>query len=361
MATLIEHLLKLTDHRDRDLLELTLSKALIDVLPVQRIVIAHVVAANGVKRWLDVARLDAHGGGRFLDPQRVDLQTLAPLDEHPGRSQCLSERDVVEMVLYGELGPRLYLLPLFSETRPEDEGVIEVHSSGPLNAAALLVIDQLRRVYRNMYVLLEHSGRDALTGLLNRHSLDAAFYSAVLEEMDGAPITGRIASDSLPMQAEERRHHVPANYWLGSVQVDEMSEIRLNHGHSVAEQTTKLVGRVLSNTFRTYDRLYRFDGAHFGVLLHCPDEALTLSAFERARLNVEKFNFPQVGRVTISCSITPVQLDDSPDSALEKTGQALHWAQCHGGNQCLSHLRWLSLGEQAGTTLAGTASPLASH
>ncbi len=37
MATLIEHIIKLTDHRDRDLLELTLSKALIDLLPIQRI------------------------------------------------------------------------------------------------------------------------------------------------------------------------------------------------------------------------------------------------------------------------------------------------------------------------------------
>ena len=37
MSTLIDHIIKLTDHRDRDLLELTLSKALIDLLPIQRI------------------------------------------------------------------------------------------------------------------------------------------------------------------------------------------------------------------------------------------------------------------------------------------------------------------------------------
>ena len=68
MTTFIEHIVKLTDHRDRDLLELTLSKALIDLLPVSRIVIARVMREEGVQRWLEVARLDAKGGGRVIDP-----------------------------------------------------------------------------------------------------------------------------------------------------------------------------------------------------------------------------------------------------------------------------------------------------
>ena len=55
MSTLIDHIIKLTDHRDRDLLELTLSKALIDLLPIQRIVIARVMSEEGEKRWLEVA------------------------------------------------------------------------------------------------------------------------------------------------------------------------------------------------------------------------------------------------------------------------------------------------------------------
>ncbi|MDZ7938030.1 MAG: GGDEF domain-containing protein, partial [Rhodoferax sp.] len=63
MATLIDHLIKLTDHRDRDLLELTLSKALIDLIPIQRVIVARVFSEEGIKRWLDIATLDARGGG----------------------------------------------------------------------------------------------------------------------------------------------------------------------------------------------------------------------------------------------------------------------------------------------------------
>jgi diguanylate cyclase (GGDEF)-like protein len=337
MSTLIEHIVKLTDHRDRDLLELTLSKALLDLLPIQRIVIARVVAEEGEKRWLDVARLDARGGGKVVDPLRVDFSTLPRLDDARDRMKCLEQRETVEIAWAGEDGPRISMLPLFSDSRKDDAGVIEVHSDAPLGRDQLQTIEQLRRIYRNMYSLLEYSDRDALSGLLNRKSLDDAFYSAVLEELDGmtgeAPMTGK------PMgMSHERRHRVPANYWLGSAIIDNFALINDKHGHLIAEEVLLLVARVMNNTFRTYDRIYRFGGEHFGVLMHCPDEALVLAAFERFRANVEKFNFPQVGRVTVSCGFTSVMADDSPSSALEKTERAVDFAQRSGRNKVCSHL-----------------------
>ena len=81
MATLTEHIIKLTDHRDRELLELTLSKALIDLLRIDRVVIALVVSEEGIKRWFEVASLDVRGGGKIADPLRVDFQTLSELTD----------------------------------------------------------------------------------------------------------------------------------------------------------------------------------------------------------------------------------------------------------------------------------------
>ena len=337
MSTLIEHIVKLTDHRDRDLLELTLSKALLDLLPIQRIVIARVMSEEGEKRWLDVARLDARGGGRVVDPLRVDFSTLPRLEDASDRLKCLERRETIEIAWAGEAGPRISMLPLFSDSRKDDAGVIEIHSDAALSQDQLLKIEQLRRIYRNMYSLLEYSDRDALSGLLNRKSLDDAFYSAVLEELDG--VTGEAATPARPAgMSHERRHRVPANYWLGSAVIDNFSEVNEKHGHLIAEEVLLLVARVMNNTFRTYDRIYRFGGEHFGVLMHCPDEALVLAAFERFRANVEKFNFPQVGRVTVSCGFTSVMADDSPSSALEKTERAVDFAQRSGRNRVSSHL-----------------------
>jgi diguanylate cyclase (GGDEF)-like protein len=334
MTTFIEHIVKLTDHRDRDLLELTLAKALLDLLPVGRIVIARVMREDGVERWLEVARLDAKGGGRVIDPQRVDFQSLVKLEDASDRLECLQTRKRVEIAWAGPDGPRISMLPLFSDSRADDQGVIELHSDAALSPDDLQLVDYLRRIYRNMYTLLEYSDRDPLTGLLNRKSLDNAFYSAVLEDLDGAT-AAPVAAD-LPEQ--DRRHRVPVNYWLGSACVDNCSLIHDKHGRMAVDEVLQLVARIMSNTFRTYDRLYHFAGEDFGVLMHCSDEALVLSAFDRFRANVEKFKFPRVGRVTVSCGFTTVMADDSPKSALEKTLLAVDFARRSGGNKASSYL-----------------------
>jgi diguanylate cyclase (GGDEF)-like protein len=331
MSTFIEHIVKLTNHRDRDLLELTLSKALIDLLPLERIVIARVMREEGVSRWLEVARLDAKGGGRVIDPQRVDFQTLVKLEEATDRFNCLQSRDVVEVAWAGPEGPRITLLPLFSDSRLEDSGVLELHSEAALSPDSLALVDALRQIYRNMYSLLEYSDRDPLTGLLNRKSLDDAFYSAVLEDLDGT-------APSMDTDAEqERRHRVPANYWLGAASIDNFDLIGDKHGAGAVEEVLRRVARIMSSTFRPYDRLYHFGAESFGVLMHCPDEALVLSAFERFRANVEKTVFPGVGRVTVSCGFTTVRADDSPGSALDNTARAVDFARRSGGNKACSH------------------------
>ena len=104
MATLTEHIIKLTDHRDRALLELTLSKALIDLLRIDRVVIARVVSEEGVKRWLEVASLDVRGGGKVVDPLRVDFHKLSGWADERYRLLALQNRGLAEHAWAGEEG-----------------------------------------------------------------------------------------------------------------------------------------------------------------------------------------------------------------------------------------------------------------
>lgn len=338
MATLIDHLIKLTDHRDRDLLELTLAKALIDLVSIDRVVIARVSSEDGVRRWLDMVSLDARGGGKVVDPLRIDFNQLASLQDAPDRLRCIQSSDLIEVAWAGDNGPRITYMPLFLEVRSEEEqGVLEIHSDTSLSEEALQTIRQVHHVYRNMFTLLAHSDRDALTGLLNRKSLDDAFYSAVLEELDGTVDSRREPGMSVA-QDQDRRHRVPPNYWMGTIVIDNFGLLNDKHGHLLMEEVTLLVARLMNTTFRAHDRLYRFGGDQFAVLFHCPDEALAFGAFERLRINVEKFNFPQVGRLTISAGFTRIMADDSPSTALERTEQAVDFAQKNGRNKICSHL-----------------------
>lgn len=337
MGTLIQHLIKLTDHHERDLLELTLSKALIDLLPLQSVVIAKVLSEAGVGRWMPVTKLDARGGGSVTDPLRVDFDLLPKLEDEKDRLLCLRTQQRVEVALAGDAGPRIAYIPLFESSQVDDEGVLEIHSPQGLTQSDLETIALLQRVFRNMYRLLAYSDRDGLTGLLNRKSLDDTFYNAVLEELDeGADsVTTRLSAKVSPGQ--ERRHRVPPNYWLGTVSVDQFGAIGEHSGHLIAEEVLLLVARILNNTFRTYDRIYRLGGEQFAVLMHCPEEALVLAAFERFRANMDKFIFPQVGHVTACGGFTRVTADDSPSTALERAERAVDYGQQHEGNKVFSY------------------------
>ena len=345
MPTLIEHLIKLTDHRDRNLLELTLSKALINLLPIERVVMVKVVSEEGTRRWLEIASLDARGGGKVVDPLRVDFHALRPLEDDKDRLHCLQSRSQVEVAWAGEDGPRITYLPLFNDSRNDDEGVVEVHSGASLNHEELLTIGAMLHVFRNMYNVLAYSDRDALTGLLNRKSLDDTFYSAVLEELEEGD-AARSRALSAPVEpGKERRHRVPPNYWLGTLRVDHFDAISDKYGPLIAEELLLLVARTMNNTFRTYDRIYRFAGEQFAVLMHCPDEALVLAAFERFRTNMEKFNFPQIGRATASAGFTRISADDSPESALQRAEQVVSHIQVHHGhNKVFSYSELLRQG-----------------
>ncbi|MGQ0708392.1 MAG: GGDEF domain-containing protein [Rhodoferax sp.] len=338
MPTLTDHLIKLTDHRDRDLLELTLAKAMVDLLPIDRVVIARVLSEEGQRRWLDIATLDARGGGKVQDPLRVVFDQLVPVDDDRYRLRCLQTRTLVEHAWAGEAGPRISYLPLYADGRDEDEGVIEVHSGGSLDMEQLRVIGELHHVYLNMYHLLAYSDRDPLTGLLNRKSLDDTFYRAVLDELGELSDDDKAALEAPVAAGQERRHRVPPNYWLGTIRVDDFAALKERTGDLVAEELLLLVARIMNNTFRTYDRLYRFEGDRFGVLMHCPDEALVLAAFERFRANMEKFNFPQVGRVTASAGFSRVTPEDSPVTCLVRSDAALAHAQAVGKNRVVSQL-----------------------
>lgn len=338
MATLIEHLIKLTDHRDRDLLELTLAKALIDLLSIQRVIVSRVHAEEGEKRWFDRVALDARGGGKVADPLRIEFKHLPRLSDDTDRLRCLQQQQDIEIAWAGENGPRKTYFPLFSAAQPGEEGVLEVHSAAPLSEQEREVIEQVHHVYRNMYMLLAYSDRDALTGLLNRKSLDDAYYHAVLEEIEGhAQGTAKAPEDQLP-PAQERRHRVPPNYWLGTVVIDNFAQLNDKHGHLIMEEVTLLVARIMHSTFRPHDRLYRFGAEQFAALFHCPEESQAFGAFERVRANVEKFNFPQVGRVTVCAGFSRVLADDSPSTTLERAEQGVEFAHKHGGNQTCSHL-----------------------
>jgi diguanylate cyclase (GGDEF)-like protein len=89
----------------------------------------------------------------------------------------------------------------------------------------------------------------------------------------------------------------------------------------------------MRDCFRGADQLFRFGGEEFIIVLDRATVAGAQIAFDRLRIAVEAFNFPQVGRVTISLGYSQVRPDDGPAICVERADAALYYAKQHGRNR----------------------------
>jgi diguanylate cyclase (GGDEF)-like protein len=327
----ISHLADLTAQRDRELLDVTLAQGVLELLATSGLtdvgVYRLIGASDAGRHWL-CAGLARRGELVVSDPPWVDLAQLPPVSAYPLRQAALQSRNLTQstdMDAEGEpTAPCVTVLPLPVEVGYP--GVLEISSERPLGLPALRQLQALLKVFGNFQNLLESSQRDALTGLLNRQTFDTSFLKAALP-MAGAP---------LALDGDRRGQAGPA-HWLAVVDIDLFKRVNDGFGHLIGDEVLVLVARIMRQTFRHYDRLYRFGGEEFVIMLRGGGENDALSALERFRCNVEKYPFPQVGRVTISIGFTEVQRQDSPTEAFSRADQAVYQAKHHGRNRIFSY------------------------
>jgi diguanylate cyclase (GGDEF)-like protein len=328
----ISHLADLTAQRDRELLDVTLAQGVLDLLSTSGLndvgVYRLLGATDADRHWL-CAGLARRGQLVVSDPPWLDLAQLPPAHAHPLRQAALQSRNLTQstdMDIQGQpTAPCVTVLPLPVEVGYP--GVLEISSDLPLGLPALRQLQALLKVFGNFQNLLESSQRDALTGLLNRQTFDTNFLKASMMPAAGG---------ALSVEGDRRGQAGPA-HWLAVVDIDFFKRVNDGYGHLIGDEVLVLVARIMRQTFRHYDRLYRFGGEEFVIMLRGGTENDALSALERFRGNVERYPFPQVGQVTVSMGFTEVQRQDSPTEAFSRADQAVYQAKHHGRNRIFSY------------------------
>jgi diguanylate cyclase (GGDEF)-like protein len=329
MSELVDHLAELTGFRDRDVLDVTLAGAFRDLLHPRTVAIYRVVGDGGNQRWLTRARLDEGDAVATADPVWVDLDSLPVLHDHPARVEALTGQTVVTKTQDDE---GLSVFPLATDR--EVVGVLELVTDGALHPEAQRMVCSILRIYRNFQGLLDYSERDTLTGLLNRKTFDESF----LKISSAIPVAGS-AHDA-------RRAAGPGSrYWLGMIDIDHFKSVNDTYGHLIGDEVLLLLSRLMRSSFRFHDRLYRFGGEEFVVLMRCENEVDAQRAFERLRTNTLAYQFPQVGHITVSIGFSELKAGDSPSSAIERADKAVYWVKTHGRNQVQSHADLVARGE----------------
>ena len=141
--------------------------------------------------------------------------------------------------------------------------------------------------------------------------------------------------------------------WLGVIDIDHFKRVNDSYGHLIGDEVLLLMSRLMRSSFRFDDRLYRFGGEEFVVLMRCADGDAAAQAFERLRHNVERHLFPQVGRITVSIGFTELKAGDTPNGAFERADKAVYFAKQNGRNRLCDHDELVARGLLADESRSG--------
>lgn len=160
--------------------------------------------------------------------------------------------------------------------------------------------------------------RDQLTGLLNRREFDRIL-----------------------MEEEERSRRFGHPLGLVMIDIDRFKWVNDTHGHPAGDAVLREVARRLSNEVRSVDRVVRFGGEEFAMIIMQSDTAATLEMARRACAAVERE--PILARetlplnITVSAGAAALPGDaHTPEELVVAADKAMYAAKAAGRNRAMA-------------------------
>ncbi|MFN3201020.1 MAG: GGDEF domain-containing protein [Bradymonadia bacterium] len=287
----------MTEHQDRRALEQSLLSALMEFLPIGRAAIYTVLSSSGGMRLS--CRLQEIADG-------TPSHRAEAVEELPeGLKACLKG---VEVDAPDFMGRATRWFPMM--VGPRAEALLAIRPDDGVEFDPMIVRAMVR-ICTNYLSVLDRSQRDTLTGLLNRQTFDDQLLR----------LSGHERADS-----EQGR-------WLAVLDIDHFKRINDTYGHLYGDEVLILMARLMDECFRGADLKFRYGGEEFVVLLATSTVDGACMALERFRALVEGYDFPQVGKVTVSIGATRLRNTGNIHEIFSCADQALYFAKEHGRNQ----------------------------
>jgi len=331
MEALLKHLVDITCQRDHTLLDSSVVTALHELVGATQ------VRVHELFRFRDELfvrpRVWIKDGEVVSVEENLTAETCGePLSKYPALVDSIKQRKSCTEEITAA-GDRVLWLPVWLNDKVSS--CLEVTNPTPYDSNTLHMMEGILSVYRNYQNILDYSERDSLTGLLNRKTFDEKF----------SRLLSTAAPEGSPQDHVERRHaHSGVGHWLAVVDIDHFKKVNDQFGHLYGDEVLILVANLLRSSFRAQDRVFRFGGEEFVVLLRSTTLEDARKIFERFRANVEKHEFPQVGRVTVSLGFASISTE-SPVVILGHADQALYYAKANGRNRVCYYDELVKSGE----------------
>ncbi|MEQ1530233.1 MAG: GGDEF domain-containing protein, partial [Methylococcales bacterium] len=181
------------------------------------------------------------------------------------------------------------------------------------------LLTNLRKLYSNLVFLHDTKERDVLTRLLNRQSLDTRLLQ----------VCEHYCTHTVLDKTEEQ------SSWIAVMDIDHFKRVNDSFGHLYGDEVLLIFSQIMAKNFRYNDFLFRFGGEEFVVILNLATQALAEATFNRFRVAVENYDFPTVGKITVSIGLTHVDSKSIPSTLLDRADKALYQAKNTGRNKVI--------------------------
>ena len=175
---------------------------------------------------------------------------------------------------------------------------------------------QIHHLKEKVKLLEEKSNLDALTKAFNRRALEN-----YLEKLT-------------------QKEHIKRELHLLMIDIDNFKQINDKYGHVAGDKILVFIAHTLKKTLRDGDKVFRFGGEEFVVILNRIDTQNCIKIAERILqlISSNKLIYKNdTIQVTVSAGGTKFVPGDTPESILERADKALYEAKRSGKNKFVSY------------------------
>ncbi|WP_169337246.1 GGDEF domain-containing protein [Psychromonas ossibalaenae] len=204
------------------------------------------------------------------------------------------------------------------------------------------LVHGLLQIYCNYLELIAVTNRDKLTGLLNRETLESEITRLLIK--NSPPCTSSVPPHQHD-KLDTRHYNGKQKDWLCVLDIDHFKDINDNYGHIYGDEILILVSRLLEQSVRDIDKVFRFGGEEFVLIVKASDQQDAQTAFERIRKVIESHRYAKIEKLTVSIGAKQITEENDPREVIIKADTALYYAKHHGRNQVHIYEDLLSAGE----------------
>jgi diguanylate cyclase (GGDEF)-like protein len=328
MLRLTSHIVRISALRDRTEINAALIEAMEDLFQPAALTIYRCFASEQKIVAFTCAGLGSHGvfsRNAYL-PQRHHCRSI---DQEPLMRRCGQEMSAVLDVLPD--GSNRLVFPIVQHEHLLYLIDITVPDAFPADQRLLLM--GLVEYFGNHIALLDYAETDTLTSLANRQTFDKHLFDLLGQ----AAVDDKASGLPLPSPARRRSVSGNAHHWLAVCDIDHFKSINDDYGHLIGDEVLVLLTRIMRESFRFDDQLFRFGGEEFVIVLQPASRSSAFHTLERFRKTIESRIFTQIGHITASIGFSQLLPHDTPSDVIDRADEALYYVKQHGRNQVASY------------------------